>query len=104
MASEQGADGQASTARDTICSPISTTIGERSRPMPPRRIGGRTRRMGPSTGSVTLYSTLATEAIGVPGVMGNHLRLTRAKMAITYACMTQAIMVLTPTAYERHRQ
>lgn len=97
MASDQGADGQASTAREMICSPISTMIGDRSRPIPPRRIGGRTLRIGPSTGSVSAYSTRATEAIGVPGVIGNQLRITRAKMMMTYACMTQAMTVLVLT-------
>src|SRR5438270_4513937 len=64
-------------------------IGEKSSPMPPTRAPGITRRIGPNTGSVMLYTNLYTDAIGESGEIGNQLKITRTKMTMRYACRSQ---------------
>ena len=66
-------------------------IGEKSSPIPPKPTPGITRRMGPSTGSVTAYTNRYTDAIGESGEIGNQLRMTRTKMTTMYSWSSEEI-------------
>lgn len=59
-----------------------TTIGDKSNDIPPVPIEGRTRRNGPSTGSVMAYRKLKIDAIGELGEMGNQLEMIRTNIRI----------------------
>lgn len=57
--------------------PMMTTSGDKSSPP----IGGNTRRIGASTGSVNRYRKCATDAIGDDGLNGKNDKMARAKIA-----------------------
>ena len=64
-------------------------IGEKWRPMPPTPTPGMTRRIGPSTGSVTTYTKRYTVANTESGWIGNQLRTTRRRMTTMYSCSSE---------------
>src|SRR5690606_149170 len=76
-----GGDGSERAVQRTtamrIWMPTMTTIGERSSAMPPSRTGGKRRRTGPSTGSVSAWISAANPASGDPEEIGIQLRTMR---------------------------